>query len=194
MNNSKSILILFFIYFNVLNNTYSQGQNLHAKIDSLDYLTFATFLDTTDVTDVVGTKMFIDFFLSDYDRARLSYVMLFTGVFDKFLRKGLDLNPDNIVSLPIIISFDMSDMTKKSPELAVYRKKVNMFYSFLKIKQQYERLISYKYKESEQNILEEDIKNAVTYGLCSHPKIVTDILLSKYKHITREKISLETKH
>jgi hypothetical protein len=85
-------------------------------------------------------------------------------------------------------------MTKKSPELAVYRKKVNMFYSFLKIKQQYERLISYKYKESEQNILEEDIKNAVTYGLCSHPKIVTDILLSKYKHITREKISLETKH
>jgi hypothetical protein len=197
MNNSKSILILFFIYFNVLNNTYSQGQNLHTHIDSLDYLNIATFLDTTDVTDLEGMARLDYNLLNDNNRTRLSYIILFTTVFDCFLRKGLDLD-SNMIPSPPQISFDMSGSMivghHRSYEEEVYLKKSHMLFAFVRIKERCERIIPYMYKESEQNILEEDIKNAVTYGLCSHPKIVTDILLSKYKHITREKISLETKH
>jgi hypothetical protein len=196
MNNSKPILILFFICFNILNNTYSQGQNLHAKIDSLDYLNIVTFLDTTDFTDLAGAADLDYNLLNDNNRTRLSYIILFTTVFDCFLRKGLDLD-SNMIPSPPQISFDMSaSMTAgvRSYEEVVYSKKIHMLFAFVRIKEKCERLIPYMYKESEQNILEEDIKNAVTYGLCSHPKIVTDILLSKYKHITREKISLETTH
>jgi hypothetical protein len=193
---NKLIIIVFLSYFNILNNTYSQGQNPHLKIDSLDYLNIVTFLDTTDFTDLGGAADLDYNLLNDNNRTRLSYIMLFTTVFDCFLRKGLDLG-SNMIPSPPQISFDMSaSMTAgvRSYEEEVYSKKIHMLFAFLRIKEKCEKIILYKYKESEQNILEEDIKNAVTYGLCSHPKIVTDILLSKYKHITLEKISLEPKH
>lgn len=191
----KYVPLLYWMLIASPNQVYGQSAPIP---DSTRMHAITAYLDTAKREDLTLSPVYT--LLNGYTiDDRLTFLAAHAKVFDFFLRNGLDLTYNPAVNPLQIYSLDIPPelMSKELlQEMAMMRKRLrltNLLFEFLKVKEPYERWIKMKFYTGDTSTarLEADVAAVVRYNGLAFPKTVQNILLLKYKQLTRKKIEQE---
>ena len=191
----KYIQLFYWMLIASMNQVYGQTSSIP---DSTRMCAISAYLDTAEIESI--TLQPIHNLLSGYTiEDRLTFLAAHAKVFDFLLRNGLDLSYNPAANPLMIDSRDIPPkwITKEIlEERAIMRKRfqlTHLLFEFLDVKESYERSIIKKFYTGDTRTakLEADVAEVVRYSGLAFPKTVQNILLLKYRSLTRDKINQE---
>lgn len=172
-------LIYFLLLLSL--NSYSQNFFLKQEIDSINFKKICPAIKNSIVNQQLNyNKNDTLFLLLNTDSANI--FKYYSTCFDCFFELGLNLNYPLPKPLPrnsrmSLDSIRNQEFRRQSIEIDPY----DLFILFINIKKYYEA----NYCNLSDKV---DIPNLIKIGLFSHPISVQNLLLCKYRHITKEKM------
>jgi hypothetical protein len=191
----KSIVISIIVIF-ALVNINAQSLKLDCSLDSISYKYLNTFLDTSDYHTITMKRL--DYtILKNQQQKRDCFcnLLIYAKLFDYLLKNGLDLSYSIVKNPPIMNSFFIieahTDTKKHKLNSDFNNTKHKLYWDFLFLKKSYEDYVVKSYKNNKTKSLEIDVNNIIFYNIYTNPNTLQDILLSKYEHLTRDKMEKE---
>ena len=196
----KNYLILnFVIFFALHEKMFCQNNSspISCLRDSVASKAISVYFDTTNCNNKsFSSYEFFYHFLKDEKRNCFCEMLLFAKTFDLMLKNGLDPKYDAVNNTIISYSGASMGMTKAEEEAweremkrqKALNQKYREYMDFLEVKYEYEKRVIKRYHEDTTRSLEQDVNSLILYGTYAYPLQLKDILMSKYEHITKDKI------
>ena len=155
--------------------------------DSTNFLKFDILLDDLFKNDYKIEDL-LEYFLRQKDKKCL--LLLYANIFNKLQKEGLDLNYDIVKNPPqssSVVSAIEGFREQIDQEIKENNDPFRRYTEFLNYNKKYKRFISFKYKNSD-NELKEEVYNIISNNLFVKPSELENILLLCYKHHTKDRL------
>ena len=173
-----------------VNAQSQQNVELFCSADSVKQKRLLEMLDS--IEDFSVDKFYYAGIL-DKEAGNTSFceLLVYATIFDCFLKSGLDVGYNIKKNPPIINSTNLPTDSEFIKGIESNNKKFRLFFNFLEVKKEYEIFVATRYLGEKEKLLEQDVLNIIRYGIHISPFTLKDILLLKYKHLTRERMEKE---